>query len=60
MEQQSNTSTAKGWRNTLAFKFNAKSSTTHHAEGNNMTSPIQTAVGKGKSNLLITQGLLKI
>ena len=40
----------------LAFK----SSTTHHAEGNSMASPTQTVVGKGTSNLLIAEGLLKI
>ena len=33
---------------------------THHAEGNSMASPIQTVVGKGTSNPLITEGLLKI
>jgi len=33
--------------------------TTHHAEGNSMASPTQTAVGKGKPNLLIADNLLK-
>ena len=36
------------------------SSTTHHAEGNIMTIPTQTVVGKGISNLLIAEGLLNI
>ena len=44
----------------MAFKSNIKSSITHHADGNSMASPIQTAVGKVKPNLLITEGLLKI
>jgi len=44
----------------LALKSNEKSSTTHHAEGNSMTSPTQMVVGKGLSNLLIAEDLLKI
>jgi len=38
-----------------AFKPNEKSSTTHHAEGNNMASPTQTAIGKVIPNLLISK-----
>jgi len=44
----------------LAFKPNKKSSTTYYAEGNNMTSPTQTVVGKGIPNPLIAEGLLEI
>ena len=44
----------------LAFKPNAKLSTTHHAEGNSMASPTQTIVSKGLSNSLIAEDLLKI
>ena len=32
----------------------------HHAKGNNMASPTQTVVVKGKLNPLITENLLKI
>ena len=44
----------------LAFKPNKKSSTTDHAEENNMASPTQTVVGKGIPNPLIAENLLKI
>jgi len=44
----------------LAFKSNEKSSTTHHVEGNNMTSLTQTVVGKGIPNPLKAEGMLKI
>jgi len=44
----------------LAFKSNTKSSTTYHAEGNNMASLTHTVDGKSKPNPLITEGLLKI
>jgi len=44
----------------LAFKLNEKFSITHHAEGNSMASPTQTVVGKGKPNLFLAEGLLKI
>ena len=43
----------------LAFKINAKSSTTRLAERNSMISPTQMVVGKDKSNPLITEDLLK-
>jgi len=42
------------------WHLSSKSSTTHHAEGNNMTSPTQTVVGKGILNPLTTERLLKI
>ena len=44
----------------LALKSKRNSSTTHHVEGNNMTSLAQTVAGKGKSNSFIAEGLLKI
>jgi len=44
----------------LTFKFNKRSSTTHHDEGNSTASPPQTVVRKGIPNLLIAEGLLKI
>jgi len=44
----------------LASKPNIKSSITHHAEANSMASPTQTVVGKGISNLLTAEDLLKI
>ena len=44
----------------LAFKPNINLRQTHHAEGNSMASPTQTVVGKGTSNPLIAEGLLKI
>jgi len=44
----------------LAFKPNGKSSTTHHAERNSMASLTQMIVGKGMSNSLIVEDLLKI
>ena len=34
--------------------------TTHRAEGNSMANPTQTVVGKGISNLLTAEDLLKI
>jgi len=43
----------------LAFKSNGKSLTTHHAEGNSMTSPTQTVVGRDVPNQLIAKSLLK-
>jgi len=42
----------------LAFKPNISPS--HHAERNGMASPTQTVVGKGISNPLIAEDLLKI
>jgi len=47
--------TAKDRRKKLAFKPNENSSTTHHAEGNNMASPTQTVVSKDKPNPLIAE-----
>jgi len=44
----------------LALKPDEKSSTTHHAEGNSMTSLTQMVVGKGLPNLLIAEDLLRI
>ena len=44
----------------MASKPNIKSSTTHHADGNSMASPTQTVVGKGISNQLTAEDLLKI
>ena len=43
----------------LVFEPNENFSIIHHAEGNNMASPTQTVVGKGISNPLIVEGLLK-
>jgi len=45
----------KSWLLSPTKKF----STTHHAEGNSMASPSQMVVGKGTSNPLIVEGLLK-
>ena len=44
----------------IGFWAQRKSSTTHHTERNIMASPTQTVVGKGKTNLLIAEDLLKI
>jgi hypothetical protein len=52
--------TAKGRGEILALKPKRNSSPTHHVEGNNMTSPVQTVTGKGTSNPFIAGGLLKI
>ena len=44
----------------VGFYVQHKSSTTHHADENGMTSPTQTIVSKYIPNPLIAEGLLKI
>ena len=51
---------AKDREKKLAFKPNENFSRTHHAKRNSMACPTQTVVGKGISNPLIDESLLKI